>query len=378
MCAGSRQNGGLSRLALISAIVGSALLLTLAACSSTDRRDERRPAKVPAPRSAPTMSQPPPGRCDLVAAPSGSPDADGSPERPVDGPRSLVRLLRPGQTGCLRVGTYLEPQLVVERERITLRSAPGERATWRGRVVLRGRGDGLLELNLDGSYGPRCGSPGCGTLPSPTIHAADVLVAFNDITRPDSGICVHPRAWHGQRPDNFHILANRVHDCGRRPPTEHDHGIYVADGYNGEVRDNVVFDNADRGIQLYPDAHFTTVANNTVDGNGSGIVLSDRSAGNTVQDNVFTNSVVRWNAETFALTGGGNRFVANCVRPGNRDPDYDENGGVALPGRVEATATRIARDRVYRDRADGDFRVVPTSACAGKGAPDAVAMPPKG
>jgi parallel beta-helix repeat protein len=319
------------------------------------------------------MSRPPPGRCDRVASPSGSPEGDGSPGDPVDGPRSLVRLLRPGDTGCLRAGTYLEPELIVERERIKLRSAPRERATWRGRIVLRGRGDELLELNLDGSYGPRCGGPACGTLPSPTIHAADVIVGFNDITSPGAGICVHPRRWHAQRPDNFQIIGNRIHDCGRRPPTEHDHGIYVADGYNGEIRDNVVFHNADRGIQLYPDARSTTVANNTVDGNGSGIVLSERSAGNRVTGNVFTNSVVRWNAETFNLSGAGNRFAGNCVRPGNRDPDYDRNGGVALPPGVAQAGNRVARDPVYRSRAAGDFRILPRSACAGRGAPNAVA-----
>jgi parallel beta-helix repeat protein len=152
----------------------------------------------------------------------------------------------------------------------------------------------------------------------------------------------------------------------------------VADGYNGLIRDNVVFDNADRGIQLYPDARFTTVVHNTVDGNGSGIVFSERSAGNRVRDNVFTNSVVRWNAETFNLSGWGNRFSGNCVHPGNRDPQYNANGGVELPRRVSQSGNRVARDPVYGARAAGDFRILPGSACAGKGAPDSVAMAPAG
>ena len=243
----------------------------------------------------------------------------------------------------------------------------------------RGRGDRLIGLNLDGSYGPRCGSGrNCGTLPSPTIHAADVVVAHNDIQSPDSGICVHPRSWGRQRPDAFRILANRIHDCGREPHTEHDHGIYVADGRGGEIRDNVVYDNADRGIQLYPRAHFTRVEHNTVDGNGSGIVFSEDSAGNRVRWNVFTNSVVRWNAESFNLRGAGNRFAGNCVRAGNSDPEYNENGGVALPGSVEQKNTRRARDGVYAARAAHDYRVLPTSDCAGRGAPDSVADPAAG
>jgi parallel beta-helix repeat protein len=360
-----------------SIAVAAVLLVALASCGSTDRRHDGKPARAGAARgpAAPPLSEPAGGRCDRVAAPWGSAQGDGSRRHPVRRPGQLVRLLRPGQTGCLRGGTYTQPQVTVTRERVILRSAPGERATWRGRIVLRGRGDELIELNLDGSYGPRCATSACGTLPSPTINGAGAIVAFDDIRSPGSGICVAPRAWRGQRPDGFKIIANRVHDCGRRPPTEHDHGIYVADGYYGEIRDNVVFDNADRGIQLYPDAHFITVVHNTVDGNGSGVVFSERSAGNSVRDNVFTNSVVRWNAETFRLTGSGNSFRGNCVHAANRNPGYNQNGGIALPRAVAQEGNLIAADPVYGHRAARDFRIEPGSACAGKGAPDAVARP---
>jgi parallel beta-helix repeat protein len=368
--------------ALIAVVVAAAVVL-LATTTSTDRGDRR--ARAPASGRHPAGSAPrvrlraslargSPAHCDRFAAPVGSPDGDGSSAHPVRGPAGLVRLLGAGETGCLRTGTYVERETIVRREAVTLRSAPGERALWRGRIVLRGAGDRLLELDLDGSAGPRCAQPDCATLPSPTIHAADVWVASNDITNHHSGICVHPRSWGDQRPDGFHIVGNRVHDCGRLPATDHDHGIYVADGVHGEVRGNVVYDNADRGIQLYPNARFTTVVHNTVDGNGSGLVVSRLSAGNVVRDNVFTNSIVRWNAETFRLTGAGNRFSGNCVRASNADAEYDTDGGVALPPSVLQTGTRVARDRVYADRGRGDFRVLTTSACAGKGAPASIAV----
>jgi parallel beta-helix repeat protein len=313
--------------------------------------------------------------CNRYAAPWGSKRGNGSLARPFRGPYRLVRALQAGETGCLRNGTYQERETIVRRRGVTLRTAPGERATWRGRVVLQGRADRLLGLSLDGSYGPRCPQRGCGTLPSPTINATGVVIAYDDITSPGSGICVHPRAWHRQRPDHFLIFGNRVHDCGRMPHTEHDHGIYVADGSGGEISDNVVFGNADRGIQLYPNAHGTVVAHNTVDGNGSGVVFSERSSGNQVRDNVFTNSVVRWNAETYNLSGSGNRFLGNCVRAANRDPQYNENGGVALPRQVIQHGNRRTHDSVYVARRAADYRVLPTSACAGKGAPDWVAAP---
>jgi parallel beta-helix repeat protein len=313
--------------------------------------------------------------CDRVASPKGSKHGDGSWRDPVRGPFRLVKLLRTGETGCLRGGNYHELETTVKRERITLRSAPGERATWHGRIVLRGRGDRLIDLDLDGSTGPRCANGSCGALPSPTINAADVVIARDDITSPGAGICVHPRSWASQRPDNFQISHNRIHDCGRRPPTGHDHGIYVADGYNGLIDGNAIFDNADRGIQLYPDAKYTTVEHNTVDANGSGVMFSFRAAANRVLDNVFTNAQVRWNAESYRLSGYGNRFEDNCLRPGNRDPQYNRNGGVLLSWRVIQRGNVVAGDGVYRGRGPGDLRVMPGSACAGKGAPDSVARP---
>lgn len=365
-------------------VVGAVVLVALGPGLPTLSLDDLgggKPApsgRDPQPRAEPAASAPSDQAartCARMAAPWGSNSASGTPDEPVRGPRRLVAMLRPGQTGCLRSGTYRETQIQVKRPRVTLRSAPGERATWRGRIVLMGARDRLLGLNLDGSAGPRCGASNCGALPSPTINAPNVVVADNDIQSPDSGICVHPRAWGRQRPDHFLIERNRIHDCGRRPPTEHDHGIYVADGRGGVIRDNVVFGNADRGIQLYPDAYGTTVIDNTVDGNGSGIVFSERSAKNVVRNNVFSNAVRRWNAESYQLSGRGNAFVGNCVRPGNANSTYDVNGGIALPSWVSQSGNRAAGTKLYVDRASGDFRIAPGSACTGRGATDSVAGP---
>jgi parallel beta-helix repeat protein len=246
-------------------------------------------------------------------------------------------------------------------------------------VVLLGARERLVDLSLDGSYGPRCRARNCGTLPSPTINAPDVVVADNDIQSPGSGICVHPRAWGRMMPNRFRIERNRIHDCGRRPATEHDHGIYVADGRGGLIRDNVVSGNADRGIQLYPDAHGTTVVNNTVDGNGSGIVFSERSAKNVVRDNVFSNAVRRWNAESFNLRGRGNVFARNCLRAGNPDSDYDANNGIALPRIVSQWGNHGAGGAIlYANRPAKDFRIADGSACHGAGAQDSVGAPPAG
>jgi parallel beta-helix repeat protein len=333
----------------------------------------------PPPEQKPAPPPPPSDRaektCDRMVAPWGSDSASGKPREPFRTPGRLVASLHAGWTGCLRVGTYTEREVTISKRKVTLRSAPGEHATWRGRIVVQGRRDRLIGLVLDGSAGPRCADRGCGTLPSPTINAPEVVVAENDITDDRTGICVHARSWRRQVPDRFVISRNRIHDCGQRPPTSQHHGIYIADGRDGVIRNNVVYANADRGIQLYPNARHTTVERNTVDGNGSGVIFSDESAGNVVRDNVFSNAVVRWNAESWRLSGRGNRFVENCVRPGNPDPGYNENGGVKLP-RIVAQAGNVgAADDPYRDRAGGDFRLAEGSVCAGKGATESVAAP---
>ena len=272
--------------------------------------------------------------CKRMAAPWGSDRASGKATAPFRTPKRLAASLEPGWTGCLRGGTYEQREVIVRERKVALRSAPGERATWRGRIVLAGRRQKLMGLTLDGTNGR-------DQLPSPTINGPEVTVAGNDITH-RRGICVTARRWRDLRPDGFVIERNRIHDCGRRPPTNHDHGIYVVDAVGGLIQDNVIVSNADRGVQFFPDAHAITVVRNTIDGNGSGVIFSDNSSRNVVRGNMISNSVERWNAESDELTGRRNRFESNCVKPGNvQRPAYNENGGVRLPALVEQSGNVV-------------------------------------
>jgi hypothetical protein len=107
---------------------------------------------------------------------------------------------------------------------------------------------------------------------------------------------------------------------------------------------------------------------NTIDGNGSGVIFSDFSSRNVVRDNVISNSVERWNAESDELEGRGNRFESNCLKTGNpKDPGYNDNGGVALPGIVAQSGNVVVEAEPYRARQDGDFTAAP-GACPEKGA----------
>ena len=323
----------------------------------------------PSPQQPPWVSEPPSkGKkpsaeaqrvCKRMAAPWGDDRASGEPRKPFRTPGRLVSSLGPGQTGCLRGGTYTQREVLVRKRKVTLRSAPGERAVWRGRIILAGRRDKLVDLTLDGSAGPK-------GVPSVTVNAPEVVISDNDITNRQN-ICIAVRRWRGERPDGFLVQRNRIHDCGRRPATNKDHGVYVVDAVGGLIRENVIFRNADRGVQLYPDAQRITVVRNTIDGNGSGVIFSNNSSRNVVRDNLISNSVVRWNAEAHQLVGRGNRFESNCVRPGHPDPAYHENGGVMLPSSVAQEGNVAASGEMYRARANGDYTPV-ESGCGQRGA----------
>lgn len=290
--------------------------------------------------------------CDRTASPNGR----------LHTPLQLVRALRPGQTGCLRAGTYRSTTRI-RRPGITLTAYPGERAVWRARVVVSARDVTLEGLVLDGTRGRH-------SLPSPTIHAPGVTIRGNAITN-RSGICVHPVSRDGQVPDRFLIERNLIHRCGRLPSTNHDHGIYVGNGRGGVVRHNVIWASADRGIQLYPSARGTRVYENTVDRNGMGIHFGAAVSENVVERNVVTRSRLRWNLEAFLLTGNGNVMRANCLhtdRPGfNIQPSL--GGRVILQGNHSAPLPYVGASR-------GDFRIAAGSPCAGLGAPADVAAAP--
>jgi nitrous oxidase accessory protein NosD len=82
--------------------------------------------------------------------------------------------------------------------------------------------------------------------------------------------------------------------------THHEHGIYLVEARGTVIRDNWIYDNADRGVQLYPDADGSRITGNVIDDNGQGIVFSGTgssvSSNTVVRGNIVSNSNLRWNA----------------------------------------------------------------------------------
>ncbi len=315
-------------------------------------------------------------RCDLVSSPSGDDRAAGTPAAPFASPHRLVRALRPGQTGCFRRGRYAE-DVTLRKPRVTLANWPGERAVLRGRLRVMRTADGVTVrgLHLDGRN--RNG------LPSPIVLADDVVFSGNDITNHRTNICfiVGAVGWeHSATARRTVISGNRIHDCGVRPATNLQHAVYLQHVTDARVVDNVIYDNADRAVQLYVSAHRTLIAGNIIDGNGEGIIFSGgdglTSSDNRVVGNVISFPRVRAAVESWyppgAQPGRDNVVTGNCVfgrRTIEPGPGFVAQGNViANPG--------------YRDRAHHDYRLPPGGRCAAAlgsaappAAPDALTPP---
>jgi parallel beta-helix repeat protein len=238
--------------------------------------------------------------CDKYATTSGS-------------TQRLVDSLSPGQVGCLRGGTYTvgNGSLMIKKSGVTLRSAPGTRATLNARIyvpegahrvtvsnlTIKGtkgkvnvliRGDYTKWLNNDITNGHRDGISSC------VLVGSD---AHGNITATGTV-----------------IGGNSIHDCGEMPRTNHNHGIYVSDSRDARIIGNRIYSNADRGVQLDPDAQRTLVEGNTINGNAQGIVFSGRSSNNVVRSNVISNSYYSHNVYAPPAARGSNNLVErNCL-----------------------------------------------------------------
>jgi hypothetical protein len=295
--------------------------------------------------------------CDRVASPLGANVNPGTLAKPFATVDKLMSVLRAGQTGCLRAGVY-DGDVRISRggaagTPITITSYPGERATVQGRLHVAEQANNVIvqQLDLDGRNG--------ANLPSPTINGDNVTFRDNDVTNHHTSICFLLGSIEYGRARNSVIERNRIHNCGQLPPTNHHHGIYIEVAQGARIVDNWIYDNADRGIQMFPDAQNTYIARNVIDGNGEGVVFSRRSGHNLVEQNVMSNPVVRYNLEDYELSGYGNVARLNCVWSA-RDPGF---AGIQPDISVPVIENRVV-DPAYVNRDAKDFRLQPGSPCS--------------
>jgi parallel beta-helix repeat protein len=309
--------------------------------------------------AAPAAAQVP---CTLYAAPAGSDSADGTLGAPFRSVQQLADELEPGQAGCLREGAY-PGNVKVEQAGIALQGMPGERAVVIGRFWVAEGADGVT---VEGLY---LNGRNADNMPSPTVNADNAVFRRNDVTNDHTAICFNLGHSDYGDANGTVIERNRIHHCGLLPAANHDHGIYISRASNTRIVGNWIYENADRGIQLYPNAQDTTIVGNVIDGNGQGVIFGgldeDSSDDTRVEGNVISNSKLRYNVESYYDDGtppGQNNLVTrNCVNGGSRDGG---NGGIDAPATgftVTGNLTKTAP--TFANRAAGDYRLTPGNAC---------------
>jgi hypothetical protein len=328
----SRRRGPLVAAGLLLAVAVTAAAAVLLGRSST-----------PAPRAKPPTagvlgkavirSRTP--ACTRYASTAGSDSAPGTRRRPFGSVGRLVASLRPGQTGCLLRGRYVE-DVTVRRggtagKPITIRSAPGQVATLQGRLWIAQGANYVTftRMKLDGRNS--------SLLPSPSVDGDHDSFTYVDVTNhkmgghdDGDGICFALGDDTGRygTARNTLIARSTIHDCGTAD--NHNHGIYVASSVGARIVGNWIWDNGDRGIQLYPNAQKTLVEFNIIAGNGEGVIFSGdqthASSGNVVTRNTIVDSRIRHNVEYWwpGPVGTGNVVSHNCLWGGAQ-------GNIATP-----------------------------------------------
>ncbi len=195
----------------------------------------------------------------------------------------FLATLHPGDTGCLREGTYTDGPVVTwstqgttAEARVTLQSYPGERAELVGTELLLDSDHqtvrGVTVRDVTAADGDGISVSGTGSVVEGNT--------IRNVAR--QGILLHTDAVGAT------ITRNFVTGIGQEGSNLH-HGIYVQ-GSGHLVAANVFADiRGGYGIHVYPDAYDTDVLHNTAVGSRtrSGIVIETTGGGIRVANNVF-------------------------------------------------------------------------------------------
>ncbi|HEY5294077.1 MAG TPA: right-handed parallel beta-helix repeat-containing protein [Gaiellaceae bacterium] len=286
-----------------------------------------------------------PSVCTHYASTAGNDRGPGTKARPFLTAQRLVSSLRPGATGCFLGGRYVQDVTIrhggTDTAPITIRSAPGDSAVLQGRLWIADSANWVVvtHLQLDGRND--------NLLPSPTIDGDHVTFSYDSVTNnkmgglhDGDGICfdLGDSTGHYGYAYGTRIVHDRIHDCGTSD--NHNHGIYVAGSYNAVITDNWIYDNGDRGIQLYPDAHNTLIERNIIAGNGEGVIFSGdethASSGNILIHNVIVGSTIRHNVEYWwpGPVGTNNVVKENCIYGGHTGNILQPSIGYSIVGNL--------------------------------------------
>lgn len=282
--------------------------------------------------------------------------------------QTAINAARAGDVLCLPAKSVYNENITVRpptvgtaNARVVITSADrAQPATIRGRLWVASGANYItfksliLNGNLNGN-----------TLPSPTVGAENVSFLNNDISNDNTSICVHTTvsSQYGTARNTL-VDSNRIHHCGILPAKNGDHGVYDT-AYNTTITNNLIYKNADRGVQLRG-AQGAVVKYNIIDSNGQGVIFGDLSASNNeVSNNIISNSLIRWNIESYwgsSTMGTGNKATNNCLWTAKTDY-YGSNQSV-LPKIDGVTVSNVTfTNPLFANAGTHDYRLPANSPC---------------
>ena len=159
---------------------------------------------------------------------------------------------------------------------------------------------------------------------------------------------------------------NVVNDVGPPPgKCRLIHGIYASTP-RCKITNNLIFENSGVGVHLWGHPDHCVVANNTIFGNGRGIVVGGDPKSGLNDFTVVVNNVVYRNREVgiyeAGLTGRNNRYIRNLCN------DNRLNWWLRTGMQLESIAADPQFIR-FTGKLDGDYHLRTSSPGAGKGDP---------
>lgn len=286
----------------------------------------------------------------LYVSPDGNDNNDGSQDAPFRTLRKAAGLTTPGVTVRVAPGTYAGGFAIAKggsaTAPVTWLSQQRHGAIITDSVDITGRYvvfQGFTITGPDVRYGL--------DLVNDDITARDNklfnLHKFQPTSNGGGGITAYMEDYSPQR--NVHIDRNIVYDIGVAPGNDTlVQGIYVSTPCTGcSVTNNIVYDVADFGLHAYHSPAGWLYANNTVYGNGRGILTGP---GFTTINNISMNNT----SDNYDIRGSGNVLANNLVFG---------SGGGARSGVTQA-------DPLFLDAATADFRLKPDSPAIDAGRTD--------
>jgi hypothetical protein len=265
-----------------------------------------------------------------------------------------------GQLLCVRGGLYTEGDKRVDLDTSGTSSAPkkikaypGERVKLRGAIVGKGSHWIIKRLFVNASYSQVGPSQGGRTNTDQAIRWTEGtnirFVSIEVVNRrrngdPDlAGSCTYFGS--SGKVTNITIKKSSIHRCGQLPRDNHEHCVYLGHLSGINLRNNWIYDCANRSIQLSPDVDNALVIGNLVDSDHeNGINLNNSADDNTVRKNVV-NTPERTIYTGRSYSGSGNVVINNCVW----DTASDLAGDVTRRGNILANP-RISGHTVTRGR----------------------------